>query len=97
MHSLGTMTDEEVEIILSELRAYNCKRILIVTMVTNWLHDNLYVHSNQTFFITRTNEDKVTVEFLFARKSIKYTDNCYSMSRWLDMATKCGYFVTVER
>jgi hypothetical protein len=64
MHSISTLSRAEVEIMLAGLRAYGCKRIIVVTMVSDWLRSCTYIHNDQKFEISYNGEDKVTVEYL---------------------------------
>jgi len=96
MRCLGTISSDDVVYIIRQLKTYGCKKILIITMVSDGLISHTYSHDDQSFSVSYDDKDKVAVKYTIANKTVEYTDNCYSISKWVDMCSSCGYKVTLE-
>lgn len=97
MRSIGTLTSYELQAMFTGLRLYGCKKLLIVVMISDGLISHSYTYSDKNFSIIYDDHEAVTVRYNTDDEVIEYTDNCYSLSKWLDVCLASGYNVVVEK
>ena len=95
MRSLSNMNKDMVKLLLSELVVYGSSRMIIVTMVRDFLVEHRYTYEDQSFCISPSQE-KVTVAYTASDKNTTYSDYCYTVDEWMSIFEHVGYKAVVE-
>lgn len=102
MRSITNMETNKIIRLLKDLNMYGIEKVLIVTMVSDYLKKYYYYqdYAKQYFSISTVvsnNTIFTTTKYNISEKEVKWDDICYSINDWNKIAEMCGYSMTYEK
>lgn len=97
MRSIGHLDRKDIIHTLTLFREYKINRVVVVTMVVDATKScGIVDTSGQHFSIKMDDDGSTIVDYFISSKAVTYSDRCYTLCQWHDMAVESGYIMSVE-